>query len=243
MSDVPISDRNQSKSASDKTSKRRIASPPGGRSSQRREQQRSVETRIAILNAALSEFAEKGYETASTRGIARRADVHNALLAYHFHNKEELWKATAEHFFGEIAGRLGKTAALDKTQRPINRLREEFRSFFNFIIEQPTFHQFMERETQPGSPRMPWLMETFLAPIMDRTFPLIEAAQKDNDLPKGHPVLLYYFLVSITTVLLSMRAELEYHSGVDPLNSATANKYWKLIDQLVFAAPSGGSNR
>src|SRR5258707_6172135 len=45
---------------------------PGARSrpQKRAEQQRAVNTRRAILNAALTEFAEKGFEAASIRVIA-----------------------------------------------------------------------------------------------------------------------------------------------------------------------------
>lgn len=217
-----------------KTAKRGPESPPGGRSSQRREQARSVEKRVAILDAALSEFAERGYEAASTRNIARRAGIHNTLLTYHFRGKEALWKATAEHFFGEISSKLGRATSDDSNLAPLERLRTEFRSFFTFIIAHPSFHQFMMRENQPGSARLPWLMETLLAPIMRRTIPIIEAAQRSGDLPPGHPVLIYYFLVSVTTVLSTLSAEIEFHSGVEPLSSAMAERYWDLVERVIF---------
>jgi len=223
----------------DKVSKRRPSSPPGGRSSERREQQRSVETRIAILDAALSEFAANGYEAASTRSIARRAGIHNTLLTYHFMNKEALWRATAEHFFGEIAEQLSRTAAYDPKLSPIEKLREEFHSFFKFIVAHPDFHQFMIRESQPGNTRLPWLVKTFLAPIMQRTIPLIQAAQQAGDLPKGHPALVYYFLVSALTVLSAHSAEIEQHSKVNPLSNGMVGDYWKLIDRLVFQGGKG----
>jgi len=220
--------------------RRRAASPPGGRSSERREQQRSIETRIAILTAALAEFAENGYDAASTRNIGRRAGIHNTLLTYHFLNKEALWRATAEHFFAEIAAQLGQTAAYDPSLPPIDKLREEFRSFFRFIVARPDFHQFMIRESQPGNPRLPWLIETFIRPIMTRTLPLIQAAQQAGQLPQGHPVLLYYFLVSILTVLSAHSAEIELHSGDNPLALDRAEQYWALVDQMVFAG--GGAH-
>lgn len=216
-------------------SKRHPASPPGGRSSERREQQRSVETRIAILDAALSEFAENGYDAASTRNIGRRAGIHNTLLTYHFVNKETLWKATAEHFFGEIAEKLARTAAYDPDLSPVEKLREEFRSFFNFIVAHPDFHQFMIRESRPENPRLPWLVSTFLAPIMARTIPLIEKSQAAGDLPKGKPILIYYFLVSVLTVLSAHSAEIQMHSGVNPLSPGMMDAYWKLVDRLAFS--------
>lgn len=235
-----MSDGDGEKVTRGRASKRHPDSPPGGRSSERREQQRSVDTRIVILDSALSEFAEYGYDAASTRRIARRAGIHNTLLTYHFTNKEALWRATAEHFFTEISEQLSQTAAYDPDLSPIEKLREEFRSFYAFIVAHPAFHQFMIRESQPGNPRLPWLVETFLSPITTRTLPLVEAAQRSGDLPKGHPVLIYYFLVSVLTVLSAQRAEIEFHSGIDPLTSDMVDKYWELVDKLVFRYRKAG---
>ena len=53
----------------------------------------SEETRSRILNAAVSEFAEKGYAGATTRGIAARAGVNEVTLFRHFGTKGELLKA------------------------------------------------------------------------------------------------------------------------------------------------------
>src|SRR5438128_918554 len=61
----------------------------------RREQQRTIETRRAILDAALNEFAERGFEGASVRRIGERAGLEYTLITYHFKNKDTLWRAVA----------------------------------------------------------------------------------------------------------------------------------------------------
>ncbi|QIS04685.1 TetR family transcriptional regulator [Nocardia brasiliensis] len=50
-------------------------------------------TRAAILNAAQELFAERGYERATVRDIAARAEVNQALLFRYFGNKDELFRA------------------------------------------------------------------------------------------------------------------------------------------------------
>ncbi|QFG23753.1 TetR family transcriptional regulator [Actinomadura sp. WMMB 499] len=59
----------------------RAARGPGRRPGQ-------SETRAAILGAARELFAEKGYDGASLRAIARAADVDPALVHHFFGNKE-----------------------------------------------------------------------------------------------------------------------------------------------------------
>ncbi len=48
------------------------------------------DTRARILDAATAEFGEHGYEAASMRAIARRADVDPALVHHYFDDKQAL---------------------------------------------------------------------------------------------------------------------------------------------------------
>src|SRR6266571_7953640 len=68
----------------------------------RAEQQRSLETRASILNAAIAEFAERGFEGASIRAIADRLGLQHPLITYHYRSKDILWRAAAEHSFAQI---------------------------------------------------------------------------------------------------------------------------------------------
>ena len=65
----------------------------------RAEQQRSIETRTQILNAAIAEFAERGFEGASIRAIADRLGLQHPIITYHYRSKDILWRAAAEHAF------------------------------------------------------------------------------------------------------------------------------------------------
>ncbi|MFX0576614.1 TetR family transcriptional regulator [Nocardia nepalensis] len=53
----------------------------------------SAATRTAILTAAQQLFAERGYERATVREIAARAEVNQALLFRYFGSKDELFRA------------------------------------------------------------------------------------------------------------------------------------------------------
>ncbi len=56
-----------------------------------------VQTRGAIMEAALASFAESGYHGASIGGIAEAAGVPKSLVQYHFGSKEDLWQACIAH--------------------------------------------------------------------------------------------------------------------------------------------------
>ncbi|MFF9561943.1 TetR family transcriptional regulator [Leifsonia sp. NPDC014704] len=52
--------------------------------------------RASIMRAAAEEFAERGYEAASLRAVARRAGVDPALVHHYFDDKADLFTATLE---------------------------------------------------------------------------------------------------------------------------------------------------
>ena len=60
-------------------------------------QQRGEDTRLRILRTALQVFATEGYDGASTRTLAQRANVNLPALQYYFGNKEGLYRAVIDH--------------------------------------------------------------------------------------------------------------------------------------------------
>ncbi|WP_285116120.1 TetR family transcriptional regulator [Leifsonia sp. fls2-241-R2A-40a] len=61
-----------------------------------RKERGAASARAGILRAAAEEFAERGYEAASLRAIARRAGVDSALVHHYFDGKPDLFAATLE---------------------------------------------------------------------------------------------------------------------------------------------------
>jgi TetR/AcrR family transcriptional regulator len=50
-----------------------------------------IEKRERIINAALNEFAQKGYKNASTNEIVKKAQISKGLLFHYFKNKKNLY--------------------------------------------------------------------------------------------------------------------------------------------------------
>lgn len=81
---------------SDPVSPPPVSPPPGRRRGRPRADARRPEAsaRADIVKAASKEFAERGYDSASLRAIARRAGVDPALVHHYFENKAELFAET-----------------------------------------------------------------------------------------------------------------------------------------------------
>ena len=67
---------------------------------------RGDQTRSALVQAALAAFSEKGFHGVSTREIAGTAQVNQALIGYHFGNKEGLYLAVFAYLCEQIQSRV-----------------------------------------------------------------------------------------------------------------------------------------
>src|SRR5262245_42495318 len=158
----------------------------------RRPQQRSVETRDKLVEAALAVFASHGFEGATTREIARRAGVALAALPYHFTTKEALWQAAADRVFGRLTESFARRlAGLEGVAAP-TRLRLLLRDFVRFQAQNPEFHRFMLREGMTETPRLAWLVAKHVRPLYDAVRVMVKEAQAAGLTPAGRPELLHY---------------------------------------------------
>jgi AcrR family transcriptional regulator len=76
-----------------------VSGEDGGR---RTQAQRRAATRRALLDAARSMFAEKGYHETAAEEIVRRAGVTRGALYHHYEDKKDLFRAVVDEMEGEI---------------------------------------------------------------------------------------------------------------------------------------------
>jgi TetR/AcrR family transcriptional regulator len=200
----------------------------------RAEQQRALETRTAILDSAISEFAERGFEGASIRAIADRLGLQHPLITYHYRSKDILWRAAAEHAFDQIRAGWDSSAPESSDLSPLARLREEYATLFRYTVAFPEFHRFMRQEAFTNNPRLKWVAETVVTPLLGRLIPQIVAAQKQGLLPSVDPILFHYMMVSLTATLSEFGPEMQATSGLSAENAKVVEAYWRLVDETVF---------
>jgi TetR/AcrR family transcriptional regulator len=213
-----------------------------GRPRKRAEQQRALETRGAILDAAIAEFAERGFEGASIRAIAERLGLQHPLITYHYRSKDILWRAAAEHAFAQIRAGWDSSAPETSGLSPLARLREEYATLFRYTVAFPEFHRFMRQEAFTSSPRLKWVAETVLAPLLERLIPQIVAAQNQGLVPEVDPILFHYMMVSLTATLSGFGPEMRVTSGLSAKNAKVIEAYWRLVDETVFGKYARGKH-
>jgi AcrR family transcriptional regulator len=200
----------------------------------RAEQQRSIETRASILNAAIAEFSERGFDGAGIRAIADRLGLQHPLITYHYRSKDILWRAAAEHAFAQIRAEWDISAREGADASPLARLRQEYTTLFRYTVAFPEFHRFMRQETLTNNPRLTWVAETVLGPLLGRLLPQIIEAQKQGFLPAVDPILFHYMMVSLTATLSEFGPEMQVTSGLSFEDPKVVEAYWRLVDETVF---------
>ena len=81
---------------------------------------RSLATSLSILDAAERLFAERGYEGASVRDIAKAAGAQIASISFHHVSKETLFERVVERRALELSQlRLDALATLKQNQQPV----------------------------------------------------------------------------------------------------------------------------
>jgi TetR/AcrR family transcriptional regulator len=105
---------------------------------------RPVESRAAILNAAVGEFAREGLSGARTDAIAKAAGVNKALLYYYFEDKEALYGAVLDQVFSGLLESVLPVFARDLT--PGEKILTYVGAHFDYIASHPLYPRVVQGE-------------------------------------------------------------------------------------------------
>jgi len=210
------------------------------RSPRRRQpQRRTLETRDGLVEAALHEFAEKGFGGASTHAIAARAGVAQSAVPYHFKTKDALWKAAADRLFGtlqeQFQARLVGLEGVDVR----TRTRLLLRDFVFFAAAHPELHRFMIQEGTGPSERLEWLVETHIRPTLDFVGGQIADLEAAGAPMRGRPGHLLYMMVGAASTPYALAPEFELLTGEDPFAKEMVDAHVDTVLALFFPEPRG----
>ncbi|MCG8552965.1 MAG: CerR family C-terminal domain-containing protein [Desulfobacterales bacterium] len=150
-------------------------------------------TKERLLEAAIDVFGRHGFDSATTRMIAKAGNVNIAAIPYYFGGKGGLYQAVITHIAGHIKNEAGDLLERiggmtfdqeDGPQQARELLRAVLERFINFIAgsEQGTrFARILLREQMFPSPAYDTLFEGFLKPVLDALSTLIMAASGESD--------------------------------------------------------------
>lgn len=202
----------------------RAAAEPGG------------DSRELILRAALTAFAEKGFDGATTRDIATRAGVNHGLIPYYFGGKPKLWRAAVDRAFAELEA--GAEAVLRDPLLTDDRERIGLliRNFVRFVSRNPEFVRLMHEEGKRRGPRMRWLVDRHVRPLYETVTALMRRGQQRGVLPvQIAPVHLHYLLAG-SVVVFHQAEECKRLTGLNPFDESFVQAHADAVEQLFLGA-------
>lgn len=186
--------------------------------------------RDRILLCAVTEFARRGFDGATTVEIARRAGVAQALVPYHFGTKRVLFDAAVSHMLALLAAEFDE---IDRDMRDLDvadRTKVLIRRFVRFSARHPEFTQLVGRLDE----RADALTPDPPAPLAELTHSLTALAAQGRLRPGVDVAHLVYCITSAASgIFVQARMASRFH-GLDVADPAVVEAHADTVIQLVF---------
>lgn len=199
----------------------------------RRTQERAEITRTKLIEAGKVLFSERGYDAVSVRDLESAAGVKRNLLAYHFDDKDTLWKASADAIVGLMSAEFSKRLDIMKEVSGQEALAFIVRFYVHFHARHPELSRLMSREATRHSWRSQYLIDTHIRPS---TIAMEKLLHETRGLDRKAFIHWYYIMVSSTSTIFSFAAECEELFGVDPCQDSMVEAHAEMLVSMLLEA-------
>lgn len=176
-----------------------------------------VDIRDILLEAAIEEFAARGFAGASTTSIAKRADAHQPQINYHFSSKAALWEAAVDLLFAELDEALGH---IDYSIDPVSGFELLVRRLVRFSANRPQLNKILVQEAMSPTQRLAWVTERHVRHRYDGLVRVWQSLQALGVAAPIDPRLVHHVLVGATSLPFINQSELGALLGDDPLDES-----------------------
>ncbi|MEM6512865.1 MAG: TetR family transcriptional regulator [Pseudomonadota bacterium] len=202
---------------------------------QRRPQERAEKTKKKLLDTAILEFSERGFDAVTVRDIEIRADVQRNLLKYHFGGKEGAWTAAASHLVDKLNTYMSPRDELLRDLSAHERVAYSIRSYVRYAAENPAFNRLMIQEGKHDSWRMHWLVDNFLNAEANA---LRERLKVDLGLTDEEFVHWHYIFAGGGALIFSMAPEARRLFGIDVRSDEIIERHAQMMVDLLLSRSS-----
>lgn len=198
----------------------------------RRPQERAEVTKRALINVALREFSQRGYDAVTVRDIETLAGVQRNLVRYHFGSKEELWKAAAGFNIEQLQKFTeNRSEMMRDIKSKDGRISYIIRSFVRFCAKHPELNSLLLEEGTQDSWRIEWLVENQVKRAM---LGLRELVKSDLGLSDEEFINWYYIMVGGGAMIFSVAPEARLMFGTDTTSPAVVDRHADMLANMLM---------
>jgi TetR/AcrR family transcriptional regulator len=199
---------------------------------------RPEESRAAILQAAVAEFAEYGIAGARTDAIARAAHVNKALLYYYFKDKDTLYEAVLDHVFSGLRARV--MPVFEAKLPPRQKILDYLAAYFDYIAANPRFPRVVQAEWMrsgaKGNARMQRVAKEYFQPIFAKLVELLREGVRAGEFRPVNPIDFVPSIVGVIIFYFSAAPLMKTLVKVDPLSAERIRERRAFVLKFITAA-------
>jgi len=198
----------------------------------RRQQQRARETRGVLLQTAIDAFSTRGFESISVRQLEEIAGVKRGLVAYHFGDKEQLWRAAVEQLFTALVEEfMGRVSTLVDVV-PAEAARAMVRAFVRYSAAYPAVNRLMMQECTSDSWRVDCIVDEHIRPMLESLYEVLPEASAllwgDRDPHR------YYLFIGAGAFVFSAEQECRRLFATDPRRDTFVERHADMVADLLI---------
>jgi AcrR family transcriptional regulator len=206
------------------------AKPPAPR----RQQQRARETRGVLMQTAIDAFSTRGFESISVRQLEEIAGVKRGLVAYHFGDKEQLWRAAVQQLFSALIEEfVGRVSTLVDVA-PVEAARAMVRAFVRYSAAYPAVNRLMMQECTSESWRVDCIVDDHVRPMLAALYEALPEASAllwgDRDPHR------YYLFIGAGAFVFSAEQECQRLFSTDPRREAFVERHAEMVADLLIGS-------
>jgi len=205
----------------------------------RRDEQKRL-TRKRILECALIDFSQRGFDASSLRDIAKEAGTSFSAIQKHFGNKTELWRAAIDEMFARQDEELAFSSFMDADRLTSEDLREIVHRYVRYCARHPEHLRITVHESLRDTDRAQWIAERHTKRVHQPFMRLFAQAVADGLLPAVPMPSMLYIMASAAEMMFALGAEVNHVYGVDVRDPAVIEAHANGICSLLLR--SAGSS-
>lgn len=197
-------------------------------------------TKKDILDAAVSEFALRGFAGASTLEIAKAAATKQPLLYYHFKSKEKLWQAAVDFGLVELHIAFDTVRDASTDMSPINVLKLLVRTLNRFSFRHPRHIDILRQEQGSDTGQSRYLIEHHLLPAYEVISSVAKEAEAQGQIRPCRHEFLGAFIFGTVTNFFSTQSVSESIYSVDFNVPGLCEQHADWLVEVIFGGLEQG---
>ena len=191
----------------------------------------SLDSRAAILAAALHVFARKGVDGTTMREVAKSAKVNNAMIYYHFGDKETLYRAVLSDSF-EALDHIWTHPVFAGDALAREKIQKYIEGFIRFEHGNDDLRRIMSMEHASCGENCKWLADKYFHGHYEKLVAILKDGMRSGELKKCDPTFAISSLIGIVVHNFISQPIAEYVVG-KKIDLSVA-RFGKFVTELYF---------